>query len=246
MFAPEHAAALDAIAAKARDDSSVFALFLIGSWDTGNEDNWSDLDLLAVCSDTDLNWLPDLGPIFAQESRADSRGRLYRLVYDHGLMVDLLNTTPDALAAIEGWERVPFHKGVRPFVGDCERYSTLLEAAAPTDGKPDVAALAHELRQFRFVAVQSLKKLVRGDWLISEHLALEAVQAVMVSAMIARELSASFVSPDLLAQISGSIPERLELAARIADSIGGSFIGDYEPCAEVIRSYCAAVPATYA
>ena len=101
MYAPDQESGLNTIIAAAEADEHVLALYLYGSWGMQAADAWSDLDLLAILADPTRRWLPDLGVVFAEERSRDDRGELRRLVYAHGLCVDLLTVSPEAVYSIQ-------------------------------------------------------------------------------------------------------------------------------------------------
>lgn len=245
MFQPDQESAFDLICKAVAAERDVLALFVTGSWGTVTADEWSDLDLLAVVANPKIEWLPDLGEVFAEDRRIDERGVLFRLAYSHGLCIDLLNVTPESLENPAGWTRAPFHKGVRPAAGDTEQFEPLLARIEPAYPRPEIGELRQNLKSLKFVAIQSLKKLARGDELIARHLAMEAMQLAMVGAMIVRELSED-EDIELPAYDAGhTVASIVVAAADVADALGKRYLDDYSPAGDVIRAYCSVLPARH-
>ena len=187
MITPNQDSALAQIVKTAQENTDVLGLYIFGSWGTDSADLWSDLDLLAITVHPTEDWLPELGGIFAKELTSDDRGVLKRLVYSHGLSIDLLSVTPESVAKINSWSRIPFSRGLRPLIGGCKDFNDVLAETSSTSHEATKEELQKTLQSTKFVAIQALKKLARGDRLIAEHLALESLQEAMVCAMIARE-----------------------------------------------------------
>lgn len=246
MFQPDQQSAFDLICKAVESKPDVFALFLTGSWGTDQADQWSDIDLLAVVPNPERNWLPDLGELFAEDLQIDERGVLFRLVYSHGLCIDLLNVTPASLENTAGWKRAPFYKGVRPAAGDYERFEPSIARITPAYPRPELNDLRQNLEDMKFIAIQALKKLARGDELIARHLAMEAMQHAMVGAMIVRDLSEDDDVELPEYEAGHTVSSIVCAAADVADALGKRYLDEYNPAGHVIRDYCSVLPARHA
>ena len=246
MFQPDQQSAFELICKAVESEPDVLALFVTGSWGTDQADQWSDIDLLAVVPDPERNWLPDLGELFAEDRQFDERGVLFRLAYSHGLCIDLLNVTPASLENPAGWKRAPFYKGVRPAAGDCERFEPLLARITPAYPRPELNDLRQNLEDLKFIAIQSLKKMARGDELIARHLAMEAMQHAMVGAMIVRDLSEDDDVELPEYETGHTVSSIVCAAADLADVLGERYLDEYSPAGDVIRAYCSVLPARHA
>jgi hypothetical protein len=241
MYSPQQSNAMAAICAAGEESTEVQALYCFGSWGTDAADQWSDLDLLAISNSPSVNWLPELGVVFSCELNSDSRGQLFRLYYDHGLAIDLLNVSPTSIKNIGEWERRPFGKGIRPLISGCESFNVFVLGNEPTEQEADISEIRQSCERVKFLATLAVRKHIRNECLIAKHLALECMQAALVAAMIANERHSKVnfgPSPHQDTVISIVLA-----AASLADQVGSRYIDDYRFCFEVIEALCLSIPA---
>ena len=180
-----------------RPDPVVVALAIFGSVAEGRADEWSDLDALLVVEEDALatffpavDWLATLGTIYAcsQSSQANVR-HTTRLCYTDFRRLDLIITTPPALAQINTWPSVSFYRGATVVFSHSDVVQKTLTATYPVPPPypftPD--SFLPRANAFWFKAQLAVTKIMRNDRLRGLHLALDLVRDYLTLGMTVRD-----------------------------------------------------------
>jgi hypothetical protein len=228
-------------------DPNVEALALVGSATSTRLDAWSDLDLLLVVRveafprfTSTTNWLAPMGRIYAFEwHRSEARATL-RICFDDLRRLDVIITTPDALADPVAWSPL-LADGYRVLFSRTPALDAVL-AGKHTPSPPAISAEAFETlaNRFSFKGTVAVQKVVRGDLLVAFHLNLEMIQDCCVLAMMLRDRETGTtkhrggVGNELVAELEGTrapytvggILDSIEQSAVVFDRLAGRWATD--------------------
>lgn len=190
-------AALQELANLLQADASVHALILTGSCaqSPGKVDVWSDVDLLMVVADSEverycatIDWLVSLGPLFATDHSANEFWFTRRVCFADMRRVDFVITTETALEHIREWPRNVLSTGLRVLFSRSRKVNAALGKATPLQA-PVFSREQFQLliNQFWFKSILAVNKTMRNDLLIGTHLALDLVRDCCVLAMALRD-----------------------------------------------------------
>ncbi len=262
-------ALMSALASRLSRDKRVVALAVYGSTNDGG-DAWSDLDLLVVVTDEalpsfreDTRWLDPQAEVLAAETFIGERSSVLRIFLADLRRVDVTLTTEAALAEIAQWPSVSFWKGATPLFSRSSVVSERLERTYPPPKPSPITADDWEAwrNRFRFRIAVAVQKMVRGDFLIALHLALEAEQDCCVLGMMLRDrelgttVHRSGGGGNALATALMEAPnpnpphgllDKLERILDWFEELASQWIGALEPTSAPLRTYIQAARATLA
>lgn len=179
-------------------NSNVLGLLLFGSYAQPDyqPDYWSDIDVLVVVRDSELDyffpaleWLNSLGKIYTYSQSSDKFRFTTRVCFDDFSRIDFVITTEGNLAEISKWSSVPFFSGLKVLFS----WSPVVDNITTQKfSKPDNPSVTQEqltemIRDFRFKSMLTVYKVVRGDLLIALHLAQDLIRDCSVLGMILRD-----------------------------------------------------------
>ena len=160
-------------------------------------DRWSDIDLWIVTSDRHMtklfpsvDWLLPLGNLFALEQHATGESRVSRICFDDFVRFDLTFVEKSDLKKIVKTEESLFgekHRVLYSKIKGIEK-TVSKSLAKKVFQKPKEDSFNTFANGFWFLAVSAISKVIRGDFLIGSHLALEMAQNCVVLQMMLRDL----------------------------------------------------------
>lgn len=179
-----------------RDDVVALALFGSALQDRTSIDLWSDVDFLLVVEEhafstfyPSVEWLRDLGGIFAREQSENPFHGTTRICFDDFRRLDLVVTAPSKLRNIEAWTSIPFWRGTSVLFSHSPEVTQILSQVrtSPKLTPPTQTDFEHMTNHFWFKAMLAGYKVMRGDRLIALHLALGLIRDCCVLGMMLRD-----------------------------------------------------------
>ena len=179
-------------------NEDVVGLLLFGSLSAPEflSDDWSDIDLLLVVKDGNIEeffptieWLAYFGRLYAYSQSADDYKYTTRACFEDFTCIDFVITTESKLSAIDEWSSIPFSSGVKVMFS---RSKIIDQIAKKQFGRANTSPATQEqflelVRNFRFKSVLAVYKVIRDDLLIALHLAEDLVRDCCVLAMMLRD-----------------------------------------------------------
>lgn len=161
---------------------TVRGLVLFGSVAAGTADQWSDVDALIVVKEgcarrlhTSSLWLKPLGDVYTCSHTSDSVSALSRYVFTDLRRLDLVIAAESALPALADGSHPAFWGAPRVIFSRSPAVYQAFERPLPQPPVPTVPVdvLSRESRDFWFLGVQAVEKVLRGDLLIAFDLGME-------------------------------------------------------------------------
>ena len=175
----------------------ILVLGLVGSRQQGTADEWSDWDGVIVAENetvigsffADLDWASALGEVLAWSQSKTEFTQTLRLCFADFQRLDLIFTTPLALAQLNEWPRISFWRGAKVIFARSAELANMLTATYPPSPFESFSLeQLHQLaNEFFFKAQLAVFKIGRDDRLIALHLILDLMQDVAVLAMLIRD-----------------------------------------------------------
>lgn len=181
-----------------RGFSFVEAVILKGSCADENIkiDRWSDIDLWIIMRDKymdklfpNVEWLKPLGNLFALEQHSMGISNVSRICFNDFIRLDLTFTEKSDFNKMVKTEKnlsEEKHRVLYSKIKDIEKIIPKY-SAKKTFKKPEKSLLNTFVDNFWFLSVVAINKLVRGDFLIGGHLALEMAQNCIILQMMLRD-----------------------------------------------------------
>jgi predicted nucleotidyltransferase len=188
---------LDSLRSYFEADKDISGLLLFGSFSRqeSHPDHWSDLDILLVVQNNQLDrffptteWLDHFGTLYTYNQSSDDFKYTTRACFENFNRIDFVITTEEKLAAIGKWTGVPFHDGMKVIFSRSEIVDAI---ATQSYFQPELRTATQEhflevVRDFRFKSMLAVYKVVRNDLLIALHLAQDLVRDCSVLGMMLR------------------------------------------------------------
>ena len=189
---------LDNLVSYFEPDTDVLGLLLFGSYSNSefHPDYWSDIDIIVVVKDTELDrffpaieWLSSFGKLYTYSQSSDSFTYTTRSCFEDLNRVDFVITTESKLAKINEWTNTPFYTGPKIIFS---RSKVVNEIAAQTNFQQELSHVTQEqflemVRKFRFKSMLAVYKVVRNDLLIALHLMHDLIRDCSVLGMMLRD-----------------------------------------------------------
>jgi len=193
-----HWETLERIISILRANEGARALVLVGSLNNNPDlvDEWSDIDLVLVVLDEDKpRWMESTSwfegvqkPLFT--SGLDfPHGKLHEIYLDGYRRVEFLVISESALKGGQPWSENPLTGGYRILFSHIADLESII-GRIPSPGKPQspLPGVVEKMSErFWPRAVIAVKKVMRNDLLIAQHLAFQLARDCLVLQMIRRD-----------------------------------------------------------
>ena len=208
----------------------VLGLLLFGSCSKPefHPDYWSDIDILVVVKDKKLKrffptieWVNYFGKLYTYSQSSDDFKCTTRACFENFNRIDFVITTEGNLAEISKWSGIPFYSGLKVLFS---RSKVVDEIATQKHYQQELPPVAQEqflemVRNFRFKSMLAVYKVVRGDLLISLHLAQDLVRDCCVLGMMLRD-KATGTNIHKHGGIGNQLVQQLEVTQKPFTSLG--------------------------
>jgi len=176
----------------------VLGLLLFGSLSKSEfqPDYWSDIDILIVVKDNQLDkffptvdWTEFFGKLYTFEQSSDDFKCTTRVCYENFNRIDFVFTTEAKLVRVDEWPSNPFSTGIKTMFS---RSIIVDQIAGRGNHQPKISSVTEEqfaelVRKFRFKSMLAVYKVVRDDLLIALHLAQDLIRDCCVLGMMLRD-----------------------------------------------------------
>lgn len=189
---------LESLTSYFEPNTNVLGLLLFGSYIQPDyqPDYWSDIDVLVVVQDGELDkffptteWLKSLGKIYTFSQSSDNFKSTTRVCFEDFCRIDFVITTESNLREISNWSSVPFFAGLKVLFSRSSVVNNIVNHKFSKQDNPSVTQeqFTEIVRGFRFKSMLAVYKVVRGDLLIALHLAQDLIRDCSVLGMILRD-----------------------------------------------------------
>jgi len=183
--------ALEKLEALFSENANIISLSLFGSVSKpeGQEDEWSDLDVLVVISDESLDtlyptreWLKPFGEIFAIQQNSDEIHCNVKVVFSDFKKIDFVLTTKS-----KAENELQYLTKQKVIFSKDEAITKLLEEAPISLSNNTDYQFDNLIEEYWYISFVAVAKLIRQDLLISLHLTLELYRKCLELGMWLRD-----------------------------------------------------------
>jgi hypothetical protein len=193
-----HEVMLDNLISYFETKEDVLGVLLFGSLSNPElpQDYWSDIDLLVVVKDDQLDkffppikWIDFFGELYTYDQSSDGYKYTTRVCFDNFNRVDFVFTTEEQLASIDDWPSIPFASGIEIIFSRSAIINQMARRSYPQQRMQPAAErqFIELVRDFRFKSMLAIYKVVRDDLLIALHLAQDLIRDCCVLGMMLRD-----------------------------------------------------------
>lgn len=158
--------------------------------DTKIADKWSDIDLLVILENdsldkyySSLSWIQQMGKIFAIQKFKSEESATLRICFDDFSRFDIV------LAEKLHIREISFGSRIKVLYSDIADIEEII-LNQPKNDKfqvPTKTQFEEMANNLWFLAISAVSKIIRGDYLVGSHLALEMAQNCVVLQMMIRD-----------------------------------------------------------
>ena len=254
-------------------EEDVLGLLLFGSLskDEFQPDDWSDIDVLVVVRDYSLDrffptidWIEHFGKLYTYSQSSDDFKCTTRVCFENFNRIDFVLTTESKLEQFRNWPSVPFDSSAKVLFSRSNAVNEIVAQMLSFPNLPLVteAQFLALVRNFRFKSMLAVYKVVRGDLLISLHLAQDLIRDCCVLGMMLRDRATGTnihkrggIGNELVAQLEvtrkpftsrgilASIQESNEVFENLACEWSSNYQENRQPLLDWIEQAKAALPA---